>query len=384
MEIYLDNSATTRVLPSVAEKINKIYLDCYGNPSSLHRKGLAAEEEREEARKIIASSINAKKEEIIFTSGGTESNNLAILGYLKKNPRMGKKIIISAGEHASVSNIGAFLEGEGYEVVMLPVSSEGIPDYAFLSSAVDENTALVSVMTVNNETGYITDTAKIKQIIAEKNKNTVFMSDCVQAYMKLDIDVQTHGADMISLSSHKINGPKGIGALWVSPKIRLAPIIHGGGQEGNIRSGTENLPGICGFAEAVRIHSENASENREKLCSLKTILKNELENLGGVEINSPENGAPHILNASFPGIRSEIILHTLEMHGVYVSSGSACNSNFKDKKSVLARMGFDKKIYDSAIRFSFSFENTEEEVKAAAEIVKREIELLRKRLRIKN
>lgn len=382
MEIYLDNSATTRVFPRVAEKINQIYTECYGNPSSLHRKGLQAEEEREEARSIIAASINAKKEEIIFTSGGTEANNLAILGYLKKNPRLGKRVIISAGEHASVSNVGAYLEGEGYEVLMLPVSKDGEPDLDFLSEAVDENTALVSVMTVNNETGAVTDTQRISKLIKEKNPSTVFMSDCVQAYMKLDINVKTHGADMISISSHKINGPKGVGALWVSPKIKLAPILHGGGQEGNLRSGTENLPGICGFAEAVKIHSETLKEDMAKLDSLRELLMKRLEECGAV-INSPVGGAPHILNASFPGIRSEIILHTLEMHGVYVSSGSACNSNFKDKKSVLARLGFDKKIYDSAIRFSFSTETTVEEIEEAAEIIKREISLLRKRLRIK-
>ncbi len=369
--IYLDNSATTRVAPEAAAKINEINTEIFGNPSSLHNMGLKAEEEREEARKIIAKSISANPKDIIFTSGGTEANNLAILGYLKRNKHSGKRIITSSCEHASVFNIFEYLASEGYEVIVVPYTRQDGLDYSYLENAINEDTALVSIMTVNNETGAVFDTKRIKKIILSKNRNTIFHSDCVQAYMKQKINVKTHGADMISLSSHKINGPKGAGALYAEDYVKLAPIIIGGGQEKNIRSGTENLSGICGFSEAVKLHSKELSENCEYIRNLKDMLLDKIKTLPHIHINSEDAGAPHILNVSFLKLRSEIMLHSLEMKGIYVSSGSACSSNFNGKKSVLSRMGFDRAVYDSAIRFSFSSDNTEEDVLTTFEAIKK-------------
>lgn len=369
--IYLDNSATTRVASEAALKINQINTEIFGNPSSLHNMGLRAEEEREEARKIIAKSISANPKDIIFTSGGTEANNLAILGYLRRNKHSGRRIITSSAEHASVFNVFEMLAEEGYEVIVVPYSKADGLDYNFLENAVNEDTALVSIMTVNNETGAVFDTQKIKKIILSKNRNTVFHSDCVQAYMKKKINVKTHGADMISLSSHKINGPKGAGALYAEDYVKLSPLITGGGQEKNIRSGTENLSGICGFAEAAKLHLNDFEEKAGYIRNLKNELLERLKTLPHIHINSEEEGAPHILNVSFLKLRSEIMLHSLEMKGIYVSSGSACSSNFNGKKSVLSRMGFDKAVYDSAIRFSFSYENTYDDVSKTFEAVKK-------------
>lgn len=369
--IYLDNSATTRVAGCAAAKINQINTEIYANPSSLHNMGLKAEEERESARKTIAKSISANPKNIIFTSGGTEANNLAISGYLLRNRHAGRRIITSAAEHASVFSVFEHFEAQGYEVCYVPYTKQGGLDYEFLRNSINEDTALVSIMSVNNETGAIFDTARIKKIILEKNRNTLFHSDCVQAYMKTRINVKTHGADMISLSSHKINGPKGTGALYVEDYVKLSPLIIGGGQEGNIRSGTENLSGICGFAEAAKLNQENNEEKISHIRSLRNELLKRIETLPHIHVNSEEEGAAHILNVSFLKLRSEIMLHSLEMKGIYVSSGSACSSNFKGKKSVLSRMGFEKAIYDSAIRFSFSYENTMEEIEETFEAIKK-------------
>lgn len=369
--IYLDNSATTRVSAEVAKKITQINTEIFANPSSLHNIGLAAEEEREEARKIIAKSLFAGAKNIIFTSGGTEANNLAILGYLRRNRHSGKRIITSVAEHASVSSVFDYLEEKGYEVIRVPYTLKGGLDYDFLADSVNEDTALVSIMTVNNETGAVFDSKKIKKIILSKNRETIFHSDCVQAYMKMPINVKTHGADMITVSSHKINGPMGAGALYAEDYVKLTPLIIGGGQERNIRSGTENLPGICGFAEAAKNHIKEISANAEHMSLLRDELRARIQTLPHIHINSEENGAPHILNVSFLKLRSEIMLHSLEMKGIYVSSGSACSSNFKGKKSVLSKMGFEKAVYDSAIRFSFSHENTMEDVDKTFEAVKK-------------
>lgn len=375
--IYLDNSATTRVSEEAILKINKINSEIYANPSSLHNMGLAAEEEREAARKVIAGTISANPKNIIFTSGGTEANNLAIKGYLKRNRHSGKRIITSAAEHASVFNVFEEMAEEGYEVVVVPYTLSSGLDYEYLSNAVNEDTALVSIMTVNNENGAVFDTHKIKKIIIEKNRETIFHSDCVQAYMKMKINVKTHGADMITLSSHKINGPMGTGALYAEDYVKLSPLITGGGQERNIRSGTENLPGICGFAEAAKSHYQSLFENAEHMKALRNSLKEKLSTLPHIHINSEEDGAPHILNVSFLKLRSEIMLHSLEMRGIYVSSGSACSSNFNGKKSVLSRMGFERHIYDSAIRFSFSHENTMEEIEETFEAIKKILSSMR-------
>ena len=365
-EHYLDNSATTRVSQLAAEKSLQIMTECYGNPSSLHTKGMQAEQELINARRIIADSIKAKETEIYFTSGGTEANNTAIFGTAKAKARLGKKIVTTAIEHSSVLEACEALQKQGYEVVYLTPNENGIVTAQALENAVDSDTILVSVMAVNNETGAVMPIEHISRIIKSKKSNALFHTDMVQAYGKIHIKASKIGADLISLSAHKVHAPKGVGALYVKSGVRISPLHFGGEQERKLRPGTEALPLIGAFGSAV---SEfDIDKNLQYVKELNEYAKEKLLSLDGVYLNSPENALPYVLNLSVLGIRSETMLHHLEASDIFVSSGSACA---KGKKShVLKALGLSEKRADSAIRISFSKLNTKEDIDALYEAVK--------------
>ena len=368
--IYFDNSATTKMSNRALDKLNEIAREHYGNPSSLHALGLDGEKRLSWAREIIAKSlgiIRLSRGEIIFTSGGTESNNIAILGAVFAKKRRGnEKILTTMGEHASVSEPLAFLEKQGYNIVRVPTKG-GILDLDFIRDNA-QGTILATFMHVNNETGALYDIKSAFEIVKEKSPDAVLHTDCVQSYLKVPFTKKSLGADLISISSHKVNGPKGVGALYVSPEIikakKLAPLFLGGGQEEGLRSGTENHYSICAFAEAVREHMENPSWKDEVL-SLREYIVGGVSKIQGISVNEPEKSAPHIVSITIKGIRSETALHFLSSKGIYVSSGSACASNSQNKISTaLSGFGLDKNDIDSTIRISLSHENTREEAEA--------------------
>ncbi len=363
MEIYFDNSATTRPYREVCEIMAQTAFENYGNPSSLHKKGMEAEGVVKGARSTIAKKLGAREDEIYFTSGGTENANTAIFGAVSASRK--KHIITTEGEHPCVLEPIRQLEKKGYEVTYLPLDKNGFPSMEVLQDMVNENTALVCMMHVNNEVGAITDIEAAGKIIKRKNPETLFFADCVQSFCK--IPVKAAWCDMLSISGHKIHGPKGIGALYVKKGVRLIPHTYGGGQEKNLRPGTENVPAIAGLAEASELNTGfNAADVK------KHLAERILSEIPNTVINNQdfEKSADYILNISFPGARSEVILHFLESKGVYVSSGSACSSNKPGKSHVLTAMGLDNKIIDSSIRFSFCSDNTIEEADKTVEILK--------------
>ncbi len=362
MNVYLDNSSTTRAYKASAELVADVMYNSYGNPSSLHRKGIEAEKVIKTARDQVANTLKATPGEIYFTSGGTESDNLAILGVCRAS--RGKHVLSTNIEHPAVLNTLQHLEKRGYNVELIPVSKKGVVDLEKLSRMIRKDTALVSCMYVNNEIGTIQPVEKIGKIIKTENPYTAFHIDAVQAYGKMPISANQTGADLISLSSHKIHGPKGVGALYVKNRTRLSPIIFGGGQQDNVRPGTENVPGIAGFGLAAQISHENLLEKAERMTYLRNKLRDGiLSQLDDVVVNTPTEGAaPHILNISFGYVKSEVLLHSLEAEGIYVSSGSACSSHKKGPSYVLTAIGTDKKMIDGSIRFSLSEFTTEEEI----------------------
>jgi len=383
MFVYFDNSSTTRTSDKVNNAMMDMLINDFGNPSSLHRLGLNAEEKLKFTRNAVSKSIGCDDSEIYFTSGGTEANNLCIMGYLSRNKRAGKKIITDSIEHASVAKQFDYLKEQGYDVKIIGFDKDKGFLYDELEAEIDDNTALVSIMHVNNETGYIFDIKRIREIINKKNKSTVLHCDCVQSYMKVPFKIKDLGADMISISSHKINGPKGVGCAYIRKGISVSPNIIGGGQEKGIRNGTENTVGIYGFGVAINEHLDHMNENIRKLSEIKKYMYDRLKEMEKISINTDmENSAPHILNISFLNIRSEILLHTLEQSEIYVSSGSACSSNDAKKKKILEVMGYDKSVYDSAIRLSFGMFNDISQAEYALEVIKKETTTLRKRLKI--
>ena len=373
MEIYLDNSATTKVSMRAAEKMNEIFLNTYGNPSSLHSMGLEAEHELKNAGKVIAASIGATENEIIFTSGGTEANNLAVSGAAHARKKRGNKIVTTMIEHSSVYETCRALSDEGFEVVFLKPDEQGHISQDDLREAIDENTILVSMMYVNNEVGSILPVKLVQRIIKKKKAPALFHCDAVQAYGKLPIKVSAIGCDLMTISAHKVHGPKGCGALYIKKGTHIKPLFYGGEQGRKIRPGTEPLPLICGFAEAVSEISELSA--REKYVrDLRSQTLRGLLDIDGVVLNSPEDALPYILNVSAVGIRSETMLHFLEKKNIYVSSGSACA---KGKKShVLTAMGLNDKRADSALRISFSHDSTPEEADVLINAVKEGVQTL--------
>lgn len=367
-EIYLDNSATTRQYDEATELMTYVAKNMFGNPSSLHTKGIEAEKIVRSARESIADSLDVQSKEIYFTSGGTESNNLAIRGFLDANPRKGKHIITTQIEHPSVLEVYHHLEKQGYRVDYLDVDENGIVDLGQLQKKITPETALISVILVNNETGTIQQTEQITAVRDALNPQTVIHADAVQAYGKMPILPNKSGIDILSVSSHKIHGPKGIGALYVSKKVKINPLFYGGGQETLIRSGTENVPGIAGFGLASRLTLSKLEEHY-KLVSLLT--KNFTKKLAETDIDhfvlSPEDGSPYILNIAFKDVRAEVLLHHLEQKRIYVSTGSACSSHKNTRSHVLTAMKVPMQLIDGAIRFSFSGFNTKEEINRTVE-----------------
>ena len=384
MEAYLDNSATTRCSDRACQLMVDLLTKDYGNPSSLHMKGIEAERFVETAKKKIAKTLRVSEKEIIFTSGGTESNNLAIIGAAMANRRAGDHIITTSIEHASVENPMEFLKEQGFEITYLSVDENGIISLEELEEAVTEQTILVSMMQVNNEIGAIEPVAEAAELIKKKNPDTLIHVDAIQSYGKMYIYPKKLGIDMLSVSGHKIHGPKGSGFLWVKEKTKLKPLILGGGQQKGMRSGTENVPAIAGLGEAAEEIYENHDEKRAHLYGLKQRFIDGIEKLEGTHVNGKtgEDSAPHIVSVSFEGIRSEVLLHSLEDRGIYVSSGSACSSNNhagKQKGSkTLRNIHLKENLLDSTLRFSFSVHTTEEEIDYALEVLGELLPVLKK------
>lgn len=374
MERYLDNSATTRPYDRVVQKVAEVMSERYGNPSSLHRMGIAAEKEIRAAKEKIAATLKAAPGEIYFTSGGTESNNLAIRGVCGVS--RGRRIISTPLEHPATLNTLAYLEEKGWQIDFIPVDSCGAVDLPAFEDLICADTALVTAMLVNNEIGSIQPIAEMVKILKRKNPRAKFHVDAVQGYCKVPCDAKSLGADLISISGHKIHGPKGVGVLYVKKGTRLAPVLFGGGQQDNLRPGTENVPGIAGMGEAAELCHRHMAEAVPRMAALRQRLALQIrEQIPNIQINTPEDCAPHILNVSFAGVRSEVVLLSLEKAGIYVSSGSACSSHKKELSHVLSAIGVDPKMIDGSIRFSLSEFTTEEDidetVKALTVILKR-------------
>lgn len=380
MQAYLDNSATTVCEPGVVEKVVQMMSDVFGNPSAMHNKGVEAENYIKEAKEIIAKTLKVQEKEIIFTSGGTESNNLAIMGCGAANHRMGKHLITTKIEHPSVGNVMKHMEEEGFEVTYLPVDENGIVKLDKLREALRPDTMLVSVMYVNNEVGAVQPIEEIGQIVKANNRSTLFHVDAIQGYGKYRIYPKKMGIDLLSVSGHKIHGPKGIGFLYCDSKVKIKPILFGGGQQRDLRSGTENVPGIAGLAEAAKEIYTDFEEKMERLYDVKAYFVEKIEELDNVKINglTGKNSAPHVVSVSFPGIRSEVLLHSLEEREIYASAGSACASNKPAVSETLKAMNVPKEHLDSTLRFSFSVHTTKEEIDYCIEALKGLLPMLRR------
>ena len=364
MEAYFDNSATTRVYPETADLVRDLMTADYGNPSSMHRKGVEAERYVREAAETLARILKVNKEEILFTSGGTESDNLAMIGAAFANRRAGDHIITTAVEHPAVSAPAAFLEEQGFRVTYLPVDGAGVVRMDALLSALTPDTILVSVMLVNNETGAVMPAAEIGRMVHEKCPNALLFVDAVQAFGRMEIRPRTMGIDLLAVSGHKIHAPKGVGFLYIRNGAKVRPMLLGGGQQNGMRSGTDNVPGISGMAFSAGKMYDHLKENTEHLYALKKRMAEGLQAIPDVTINGmpAAEGAPHILNVTVRGVRSEVLLHALEDKGIYISAGSACSSHKRRPSAVLTAMGLSKSDIESTVRISFSEEDTEEEV----------------------
>lgn len=373
-EHYLDNSATTMTSKKSAQKALTMMTVEYGNPSSLHKKGLSAELELEHAREIVANSLSVESGEIFFTSGSTESNNTVIFGVADKKKRDGKKIVTTAIEHSSIIESCKKLENDGYEVVYLKPDQNGIVPFSAFEEAVDENTILVAVMAVNNEMGAVQNIERIGKIVKRKNPDAHFHCDAVQAFGKMVLKPKKWNVDTLCVSSHKVHGPKGVGALYVKKGAKLRPLLYGGEQQKKVRPGTECAPLIAAFSVAVE--EFDIIKNREHVEELNRYLKSELRQIEGVTINSSDEALPYVMNISVLGIRSETMLHHLEQDDIFVSSSSACA---KGKKSyVLTAMGLSDKLIDSSLRISFSKYNNKDDIDAFLASLKRGIDTLAK------
>ena len=360
MECYLDNSATTAVTPEVAALAAHIMTEQYGNPSSLHRRGFWAERALTEARGQVAAVLRCRPEEIVFTSGGTESNNLALLGAARAARRRGNRIVTTAVEHHSVLAVCRQLESEGFEVAYVSPDAGGVITPESFAAACDEKTVLASCMMVNSETGALHDIPAIAAACRRKNPGILFHADCVQAFGRLEIAPARWGVQLVSVSGHKIHAPKGVGALYVAKGVRLLPPLYGSGQERGLRPGTENLPGICAMGLAAERMNARRAENAAHFTALRQKLITNLSQSPAVCINSPEAAAPYIINLSVEGIRSEIMIHYLEQFEIYVSSGSACAKG--ERSHVLTAMGLPEDRIDSALRVSMTDTTAEEEI----------------------
>lgn len=381
MEIYLDNSATTMVRPEVAKLMYEIMTKDYGNPSSMHIKGAQAERYLREAKEIFAGILKVSEKEIFFTSGGTEGDNMAIIGAALAGRRRGKHIITTVIEHPAVLESCAFLEKNGFEVTYLPVNAAGQVEPDTLKASLRDDTILVSVMYVNNEIGAIEPVSELGRIIKEYNKDILFHVDAVQAFGKFRIHPYKENIDMLTMSSHKIHGPKGVGAIFIKDKTKIQPIALGGGQQKGMRSGTENVPGIAGMAMAAKELYDKFDEDVNRLYELKEYFVREITGIEGATVNglTGRDSAPHVVSVSFDGItKSEVLLHALEDKGIYISSGSACSSNKPSLSSTLKAIGVKNDLLYATLRFSFSVFTTKEELEYTINAVKELLPVLRK------
>ena len=380
MEAYLDNSATTRCYEEVKDIVVKTMLEDYGNPSAMHLKGVEAENYVKQAAKEIAKTLKVQEKEIFFTSGGTESDNWAVIGTALANSRQGKHIITTPFEHAAVSAPLAWLEKQGYEITEIPVDEKGNLLFERLAETIREDTILVSTMYVNNEMGAVVPVEEIGRIVHEKNPKTLYHVDAVQGYGKYRIYPKKMGIDLLAVSGHKIHGPKGAGFLYINEKAKIQPLLVGGGQQKGMRSGTDNVPGIAGLGVAAKKIYENLEADTARVRELKTYLAAELGKMEQVEINGPEpeKGAPHILNVSFLGVRSEVLLHTLEDRQIYVSAGSACSSHKRAGSASLGALRLSPERKESAIRFSLCEFTTREELAYTLEVLREVLPMLRR------
>ncbi len=383
MEAYLDNSATTRCSEGAAAMVMKVMREDFGNPSSMHTKGVEAEHYIREAKDFFAKNLKVDEKEIYFTSGGTESNNLALIGSAMANKRSGNHLITTSVEHASVDNPMKYLEEQGFKVTYLPVDQDGIVSLEALKEALRPETILVSVMYVNNEVGAVQPVDEIAKLVKDYDSKIIFHVDAIQAYGKYRIWPKKEGIDLLSVSGHKIHGPKGTGILYVNSKLKIHPLILGGGQQKGMRSGTENVPGIAGLAEAAKECYENLDEKIDRLYALKERFVKQIEELDDVKVNgrTGRDSAPHIVSVSFRDVRSEVLLHALEEKGIYVSAGSACSSNKPAVSHTLKSMGVEKDLLGSTIRFSFCFETTEEETDYCVRELRELLPMLRRYVR---
>lgn len=393
MEVYMDNAATTRVYDEVVQLMNTIMQQDYGNPSSLHMKGVEAERYIRHAREILARILKVEEKEFIFTSGGTESNNLAIIGGAFANQRQGRHLITTRVEHASVYQPMMFLEQMGFEVTWLPVDKYGLVDLEALKAAVRPDTILVSMMCVNNEIGTIEPIEDAAAIVKACNPATLFHVDAIQGFGKVVLHPKKLGIDMLSVSGHKIHGPKGTGFLWVRDKVKVQPLILGGGHQKGMRSGTENVPGVAGMARAAEIEYTDFENKLSHLYDVRSYFIEQIEKLEGTVVNGGRDrgclnlpvedrreacAAPHVVSVSFEDIRAEVLLHALEEAHIYVSSGSACSSNHPAISGTLKAIGVEKRFLDATVRFSFSFDTTKEEIDECIAQLRRLLPMLRR------
>ena len=382
-DIYLDNSATTRCFPEAAALMNEIFLEDYGNPSSMHHRGVTAERRVLEAKKTLAGLLKVKEKNLYFTSCGTESDNLAIIGGALAAQRRGRHLITTRIEHPAVLEAMKYLEAQGFEITYLGVDRDGLVSAEEAAAAVRPDTILVSVMHTNNEIGSVQPIEEIGRAVKAVNPRVLFHVDAVQGFGKSLILPKRMHIDLLAASGHKIHGPKGVGLLYVADGVRLEPLLHGGGQQGGMRSGTENVPGIAGMALAAKLLCGNLDEDRQRLFAMKNRLIDRLREIPDIEFNgrTDETAAPHILSVRVRGVRAEVLLHALEDKGIYVSSGSACSSNHPRPSETLAAIGTPASEMDNSIRMSRSVMNTMEEMDAAAQAVGEIVPLLRKYIR---
>ncbi|MBV7276507.1 cysteine desulfurase [Clostridium sp. PL3] len=375
MEVYFDNSATTKPYDEVIETMIDVMKNYYGNPSSAHSLGIRAEGKMNESRSLVASTLGGSKEEIVFTSGGSESNNFLIKGFIKE----GGNIITTKIEHPSILALCKQLENEGINITYLNIDHSGKIDLDELSRSINKDTQVVSIMHVNNEIGTVQDIEKIGKIIKEKSNKVKFHVDAVQSYGKYKIDVQKCGIDLLSASGHKIHGPRGIGIAYIRKGLTPKPLIFGGGQERSFRSGTENLAAMAGFSKAAEKIYKQMDENYKKVSEVKNYFVNKVKNIPDIRINSiGEQYSPYVLSISFIGVRGEVLLHSLEENQIYVSTGSACSARGHKESHVLKAIGLKQKEIEGTIRFSFSEYNTKEEVDYVLENLNKSLKFLRR------
>lgn len=384
-EIYLDNSATTQVFPQIAELMTKIMVEDYGNPSSMHIKGINAEKYIKEARKTIADIMKVAEKEILFTSCGTESDNMALRGCAYANKRKGMHLITTQIEHPAILRTMEELKKEGFEITYLGVDDTGVISLKELEAAIRPDTILVSIMHVNNEIGSVQPVSEAGALIKKINPNTLFHVDAVQSFGKFRIYPKRMNIDLLSVSGHKIHGPKGIGFLYINEKVKINPIIFGGGQQGGMRSGTESVPLIAAIGKASSMMYENLEEDVKRLYLLKKRLIDSLTEIEGVSVNGiPKDnslGAPHVISVSVENVRAEVLLHSLEEKGIYVSAGSACSTHKRTASDTLTAINLPKNLLDSTVRFSLSVLNTQEDIDQTVEAMKEIIIKLRKYVR---